>query len=105
MDKILYFDKGNVKICKNFKDRLSGMMFKKKKDNLIYFFPKCNSIHTFFMFKNIDVIMTDKDDNIIKIYINLKPFRIILPQKNIKNVYEMDCNLIKNIDSYNKVKI
>ena len=104
MDKILYLDSKNVKICKNFKDRLIGMMFQKK-SNLVYFFPKCNSIHTFFMFKNIDCLFIDKNNNIIKKYINLKPYRIIFPKKKVKSVYEMDHNLIENIDKFNKVII
>ena len=104
MDKILYLDSKNVKVCKSFKNRLIGMMFQKK-SNFIYFFPKCNSIHTFFMLKRIDCILTDENDNIIKKYINLRPYRMILPKKKVKNVYEMDHNLIKNIDKFNKVII
>ncbi len=102
MDRILYLDSKNVKICQKFKDRLKGMMFEKK-GQMIYYFPKCNSIHTFFMFKNIDCLLVDKNNNIIKTYINLKPYRIILPKKKVQNIYELDHHLIENIEEYNKV--
>ena len=56
-----------IKKCTNFIDRLMGLMFKKNFDE-IYLFPKCNSIHTFFMKENIDVIMCDKDNTILYIF-------------------------------------
>lgn len=66
-------------------------MFKKEiKEGLC--FPKCNSIHTFFMKINIDVIMTDKDFNILYIYKNLKPNKIILPKKNVYYTFELPVN-------------
>jgi hypothetical protein len=36
--------------------------------------------------------MTDKNNNILYEYKNLKPFRIILPKRNVKNVYEFPIN-------------
>ena len=53
-----------IKICRNIFDRFKGLMFKK---NISYglCFPKCNSIHTFFMSKPIDVIMTDKEYKVL----------------------------------------
>lgn len=66
-------------------------MFKKNIKYCIYF-PNCNSIHTFFMKEPIDVIMTDKNYNILYIYKNFKPWRIILPKKNVKHVFEYPYN-------------
>ena len=57
-----------IKYCDTFLKRLIGMSFKKKKQPYVYCFPKCNSIHTFFMFQNIDIIMTDKENNILYTY-------------------------------------
>lgn len=82
-----------VKNCVKFKDRLIGNMFHKNITDMC--FPKCNSIHTFFMFKPIDVYMTDKNNKILYIYKSLKPYRIIWPKKNIYYTYET------SIDKYN----
>ena len=84
----------DIKLCNKFSERLLGLMFKK---NINYglLFRKCNSIHTFFMRENIDIIMTDKNNKILYIYQNLKPWRIILPKKNVYNVYELPKNTIK----------
>ena len=103
----MYITKDNAKLeiktCNNFFNRFMGFMFKK---NINYglCFPKCNSIHTFFMFKPIDVIMTDKDYNIIYTYKNLKPNKIILPKKNVYYTFELPINNF-NFKINEKVKV
>lgn len=84
--------------CKSFKTRLIGFMFRIKKINHGLLFKNCDSIHTFFMFQPIDVIMTDRNDNILYMYKSLKPNRIIVPKKNVYNTYELPINCIKNIE-------
>lgn len=93
----------DIKCCNNFFNRLKGLMFKK---NFSYglCFPKCNSIHTFFMKQNIDVIMTDKDYNILYIYKNLKPNKIILPKKNAYYTFEFPTNIF-NFKINEKIKV
>lgn len=80
-----------IKICNKFFNRFLGLMFKKN-FNYGLCFPKCNSIHTFFMRENIDIIMTDKNYNILYIFKNLKPNKIILPKKNIYYTFELPIN-------------
>jgi len=79
---------------KTFKNRLLGLMFKKKKIDKIYLFKNCNNIHTCFMLQNIDICMTDKNNKIIYLKENVKPFRIIIKLK-AKNTYEMPLNTVK----------
>lgn len=86
--KLIYKNKEIELIeCKSFYSRLMGFMFKKNINNALLF-KKCNSIHTFFMKENIDVIMCDNDNNILYFYKNLKKNKVILPKKNVKMVYE-----------------
>ena len=70
-------------LCNNFKTRFLGLMGKKNIQD-IYVFPHCNSIHTFFMRESIDVVLLKKDGTVIKTIENLKPWRMIIPQKNAK---------------------
>lgn len=92
-----------VKVCNNIIDRFLGFMFKKNIECALCF-PKCNSIHTFFMLKPIDVIMTDKNYNILYVYKNFKPNKIILPKKNVYYTFELPINTIKfNINE--KIKV
>lgn len=74
--------------CVTFGSRLRGLMFTRDFDYCMRF-SRCNSIHTFFMITNIDVIMTDKENNVLFIFKNVKPWKVILPKKNVFNVYEL----------------
>jgi len=89
-------EKVEIDECDIFFKRLIGFMFRKKEIKDGKRFPKCNSIHTFFMFQKIDVIMTDKNNKIIKMYKNLKPWKIILPKRNVYYTYEFPVGICNN---------
>ena len=84
----------NIKVANGFINRFIGLMFKK---NINYglLFKNCRSIHTFFMLEEIDVIATDNNDNIIKEYKDVKPWRILITPRNTKNIYELPKNTLK----------
>lgn len=91
---IIHIDNKDVEVknCIKFKDRLMGLMF--KSDITPYYFPHCNSIHTFFMKKNIDVIMTDKKNKVVAIYKNVSKNKIIT-NKKAYNTLELPTNTYK----------
>ena len=97
-------DKITVYEAKTFKQRLLGLMFKKNIDYCLLF-KKCNSIHTFFMKENIDVVMTDKNNKVLYIRKNMKKNRIILPKKGVYNTYEFPNNYIKDLKINDQLKI
>lgn len=94
MNLIYNNNKINITECKTFTSRLLGFMFKKNIDKALLF-NHCNSIHTFFMKKNIDVIMCDKTNNILYYYNNLPKNKIILPKKNVYKTIELPVNYFK----------
>lgn len=77
--------------CKSFYTRFMGFMGKKNINNALLF-DKCNSIHTFFMKDNIDVIMCDSDNIVLCYYKDLGKNKVILPKKNVKKVFETPSN-------------
>lgn len=89
----LYYEKKDIKLieCKNFFNRLKGFMFEKNIDKALLF-DRCNSIHTFFMKENIDVIMCDKNNIILFYYSNLPKNKMIWPKKGVKKVFETPSN-------------
>lgn len=94
--KIIVNDKKiNLIDANTFLKRLKGLMFKK---NINYSLRiKTNSIHTFFMKENIDIVMTDKDNNVLYIINNLPKNKIII-KPNVYYTYEFPNNFIdKNI--------
>lgn len=100
--KVIINDKKiDVIEAKSFNKRLIGLMFKRKKVDYCMMFPKCASIHTFFMYQNIDVLMTDQNDNITEIYKDVKPNKII---RGIGyNTYEFASNTLDNINIGDKL--
>ena len=93
----------HIYVCKRFLARLKSYMYKKKIDHAI-FFNKCNSIHTFFMKTNIDVIMCDKNYKVLYFYKNLPKNRIILPKKNVYIVIETPSNYF-NVKVHDIIKM
>ena len=91
------------KECKNFIDRLKGFMLQKNIKTFLYF-NHCNSIHTFFMKENIDVILCDKNNTILYYYKNLPPNKIIFPKKKVSKIYELPTNYF-NFKEKEKVEI
>ena len=93
--KLIYKNKViDIFECKSFYTRLKGFMFNKK-INKALLFNRCNSIHTFFMRTNIDVIMCDKSNKILYYYNNLGKNKIILPKKNVYKTIELPVNYFK----------
>ena len=87
--KLIYNNKSIELIeCKSFFSRFKGFMFQKK-INKALLFNKCNSIHTFFMKSNIDVIMCDKNNNILFYYCDLNKRKVIFPKKNVYKTIEL----------------
>ena len=77
--------------CTNFYTRLKGFMFTKN-INRSLLFNHCNSIHTFFMKENIDVIFCNKDNKVLYYYPNIPKNKIIWPKLHTTKVYETPKN-------------
>ena len=90
---VLVYDNKEISVtqCKTFFKRLKGFMFTKNIDRALLF-NRCNSIHTFFMKKNIDVIMCNKENVILYYYKNLKRDRVILPKRGVYKTIELPIN-------------
>ena len=102
--KLIYENKCiEIKECNTFFSRFKGFMGKKKIEHALLF-NRCNSIHTFFMKTNIDVIMCDKNDKVLYYYNNLNRNKIILPKKNVYKVIELPVNFF-NIKTNDEVRI
>lgn len=90
----------NVIEMNTFLKKLNGLMWKKEPIKDCYIFKNTNGIHTFFMFQNIDVILTDKNFKVLKTYEKLSPWKVILPKKGVFYTIEAPLNIssLINID-------
>lgn len=94
-----------IKEAISFKDRLYGLI---GKTNIDYgmLFPNCNSIHTFFMKENIDIIGIDKNNIVIYKYENLPKNQIIKINNKVNetSVLELPAGLAKYIEINKKIE-
>ena len=95
--------KYNVILMNSFFERLKGLMFKEEPIKDIYLFPRCSSIHTYFMKQNIDVCILDKNCCVLYKKENVKPRSIII--KKGYYTLEMPLNTVKNINIGQKLNI
>lgn len=106
MKKLIYKDREicRVYFANNFKDRLLGYMFRKKPHYEAILFKPCNSIHTFFMRFNIDVLFLDKNMMVIKKIDGLTK-RKIAYEKGAYFVVEAEEGILKEIKVGERIKI
>lgn len=93
----------NVDIANTFFKKFLGLMGKKNISKGI-FFPKTNSIHTFFMRDEIDVIMIDKKNTVVYYQKNVKRNKIII-KKEAYHTIELPKNSLNNININDKLII
>lgn len=99
-DKIIIIEN-----CTSFNKRLIGFMFQRRKITFGKCFPNCNSVHTFFMKQNIDIILCDKENIIRYIYLNFPKNKIIWPKKEIKYIYELPVGSGKKMEIGKKIPL
>ncbi len=95
----------NVFIADSFSKRLIGYMFRKRPHYDALLLKPCNSIHTFFMKFNIDVLFLNEDMRIIKKIENLKPGQVVTKIMGAKIVIEAKEGVFKDLKKGYKLNI
>lgn len=98
----------NVKMAQTFVNRALGLILKsslKEGEGLVI--KPCCSIHTFFMKFAIDVIFVNKKNEVIALYKNVKPWRILPIHLASRYVIELPSGTItaKNITEHDIINI
>lgn len=88
-----------------FWERFKGLKFVLDPINFIVRFPKKRFITTNFLCQRIDIVLTDKDDNILYIYENFASEKYILPKFKVYNVYFFPLNTACNFKVGEQLKI
>lgn len=87
----------DVLLADTFTKRLCGYMLRNRPHHKAIIINPCNSIHTFFMKFDIDVLFADENMKVIKKIESLKPGRVILPIKEAKVAVEGEAGTFGNI--------
>lgn len=89
----------NVKVAESMEERMLGLMFKEQMpscDGLLI--SPCNSIHTFFMKMSIDVVFLSKDYKVVKVFYDLRPWKLTSIYFKSRHVLEMKAGtLVPNL--------
>lgn len=83
-------------IAESFEHRFLGLMGRKEivaEKALV--FPRCNSVHTFFMRMPIDVIFVSESGIVKEVLESLGPWRMLLPRSGVRHTVEMQAERAK----------
>ncbi|MFT5872932.1 MAG: uncharacterized membrane protein (UPF0127 family) [Clostridium sp.] len=87
----------NVFIADSYTKRLLGYMFRKNPHHDAILLKPCNSIHTFSMKFNIDILFLNEQMHVIRKIENLRPGKIITKVRGAKIVVESKEGSFNNI--------
>lgn len=91
-------NKFEVFVADTFLNRFLGYMFRKTPHYEAILIKPCNSIHTFFMNFDIDVLFINEDMEVIKKINSLSHRKIIMPVDGAVAVMEAQAGTFKNIE-------
>lgn len=89
----------------SFSDRIKGLKFILEPINYGLLFSKKRWITTVFLCQKIDIIMTDKENNILYLYENVKSEKYFLPKRKVYNIYFLPLGTCRNFKVSDKLKI
>ena len=88
-----------------FWNRFKGLKFVLEPIDYGIKFSKKKFVTTNFLCQKIDIVLTDKEDNILYMYEKMNTEKYILQKKKIYNIYFLTINTIKNLKLNTKLKI
>jgi len=88
----------DLRIADNFVSRFRGLMgIKSLPNNSGLWITPCNSVHCFFMRIPIDVVFLNKENQVVHISKNMKPWSISPIIRKAKSVVEVNANTLSNV--------
>ncbi len=88
-----------------FWNRFKGLKFVLEPIDYGIKFSKKKFVTTNFLCQKIDIVLTDKEDNILYMYEKMNTEKYILPKRKVYNVYFLPLNTVKNLKLNTKLKI
>src|SRR4051812_38799906 len=78
------------RVARDFLSRFLGLMGRKRiATDEALLFPRCNSIHTFFMRFPIDIVFVGADGTVVDVVEGLRPWRLLMPRAKAKHTVEI----------------
>lgn len=81
--------------AKKWNQRLLGLIvYKNLSDEEIFWIPSCQSVHTFFMTFSLDVVFTNRSFQIVKLFEQVRPGKLLFGGFKSWHVFEMKSGFI-----------
>lgn len=84
---------GPVTVARTLPARTIGLIGRTRAAPML--FPKCHSIHTFFMRFPVDILCLDRNDRIIKSMPGVKPWRVVSGGRRAASVLELPAGYVR----------
>lgn len=88
-----------------FFDRLIGLRFYFRTLDFAMKYSKKKRINTYFFFQKVDVILTDKEENIIRLIESCPTEKKIRKKRKVYNIYFVPLGTVKNLKVGDKLNI
>ena len=95
-------EKIEIKTLTKFKDRFKSFRFYLKDIDHGLCFPKKKMLNTYFFCQKVDIIVTDKENNILAIYHDLKTEKFIRPRLKAYYIYVLKKDKALNLKEKDK---
>jgi len=86
----------NIQAANSMTSRLIGLMFRSSPSGDGLLLDPCNSIHTFFMRYPLDVVFLGKNNQVVKIIRNLRPWKMTWIYFKARKVLETPSGKLAN---------
>lgn len=88
-----------------FWNRFKGLKFVLEPIDYGVRFQHKKFVTTNFLCQKIDIVLTDKEDNILYMYEKMKTEKYIFPKRKVYNVYFLPLNTVKHLNLNTKLKV
>ena len=75
--RLLGWEGARILLAQTFSMRLRGMIGRPPDPSMAMAFPRCRSVHTWFMACPLDIVFIDKEGEIVEIHCGVKPYRTL----------------------------
>ena len=87
----------HIREMTKFMDRLIGLRFYFQTLDFAMKYPKKRKINTYFFFQKVDVILTDKEEKIIKLIEKCPTEKKIRRKRKVYNIYFVPLGTVKDL--------
>lgn len=84
---------GPVTVARSFPARTIGLIGRSWVTPML--FPRCHSIHTFFMRLPVDIVCLDRDNRVVRSIQGVRPWRVVSGGRRTQSILELPAGSVR----------